>query len=329
MNKRFSELPQPPAVDYALERNWAALPQRKDMADSLPRKGLINGQNTAKVDVFFIHPTLYLGPPEQKAFYWNADVNDAEMNQSVDGSSILNQASVFNESCAVYAPRYRQAHISSFFTPDKASGEAALELAYQDVKKAFLFFLENYSKGRPFIIAGHSQGTRHAGKLLKEEIETNSELSKRLVAAYLVGMPVPKNYFTKLPVCDDPIQNSCFVSWCTYQNGYYPPNYRSSGYDQSVCVNPLSWTTDSSRVGRKSNLGGITWKFNKIVNRINGAQVHRGILWIEKPHVTGRMFIKMPNYHVADYNLFWFNIRENVKNRCDNYFKNNSLNRVE
>lgn len=326
LDKSFAIMPKPPEVDYSLSSSWAALPNRKDMADSLPRKGMIDGQKTARVDVFFVHPTLFLSPPEENAFYWNADVNDQKMNEKVDGSSILNQASVFNESCAVYSPRYRQAHISSFFTGDRESGEAALEMAYQDVKKAFQYFIDNHSKGRPFIIAGHSQGTRHSGKLIKEVIEPNPELAKRMVAAYLVGMPVPPGYFSTTEVCDNPLENNCFVSWCTYQKGYYPPNYKSSGYENAICVNPLSWKTDSTLVSRKENLGGITWKFNKIEENINNAQVNKGILWIEKPHVPGRWLIKMDNYHVADYNLFWFNIRENVKNRCDNYFKNNNIN---
>ena len=326
LDKSFAILPKPPAVDYSLSSSWAALPDRKDMADSLPRKGMIDGQKTARVDVFFVHPTLFLSPPEENAFYWNADVNDKQMNEKVDGSSILNQASVFNESCAVYAPRYRQAHISSFFTSDRESGEAALEMAYQDVKKAFQYFIDNHSNGRPFIIAGHSQGTRHSGKLIKEVIEPNPELAKRMVAAYLVGMPVPPGYFNTTEVCDNPLENNCFVSWCTYQNGYYPPNYKSSGYENAICVNPLSWKTDSTLVSRKENLGGITWKFNKIEKNINNARVNKGILWIEKPHVPGRWLIKMDNYHVADYNLFWFNIRENVKKRCENYFKTNSSN---
>jgi hypothetical protein len=59
------------------------------------------------------------------------------------------------------------------------------------------------------------------------------------------------------------------------------------------------------------------------VKRINGARVKDGILWIDKPHVPGRMFIHLSNYHVADYNLFWFNIRENVRKRVDNYLNNN------
>lgn len=317
----FSESTSPPSPDYSNNEHWAALPFIKDMADSVPNTRVSDGQATAEVDVFFLHPTLYLESVEGKKYPWNADVNDQEMNKKVDGSSILNQASVFNGSCKVFAPRYRQAHIASFFTSDRKSGEAALELAYQDTKTAFQYYLKNYNQGRPFIIAGHSQGTQHAGKLISEVIE-NTDLEKQLVAAYLIGMPVPKNYFKSLPVCDSPDKTNCFITWATYQKGFYPLNYSSSGYKNGVCVNPLSWKTDSTLVSRNENAGGIIWKFNKVIKRINGAQVNNGILWIEKPHVPGRMFIKMNNYHVADYNLFWFNIRENVKQRTATFIKN-------
>lgn len=318
--KSFADCVPPPAPDYSNPNHWAALPSKKDMADSVPNRSVKDGQAQAQVDVFFLHPTLYLESVEGRTFPWNADVNDAAMNAKVDGSTILNQASVFNGSCRVYAPRYRQAHISSFFTTDRKSGEAALELAYQDTKTAFLYYLEHYNNGRPFFIAGHSQGTRHAGLLIRELIE-GKPLSERMIAAYVIGMPVPSDFFTALPICDQPNQTGCYITWATYQKGFYPPNYESSGFNRGKCVNPLSWTTQAGYVSRKNNVGGITWKFNKVKKRINGAESHEGILWIEKPHVPGRMFIHMDNYHVADYNLFWFNIRENVRQRSEAFLQ--------
>jgi hypothetical protein len=318
LNGSFFETPQPPVPDYSLERNWCALPSKKDFADTVPNKTIKDEQANALVDVFFIHPTLFLDKPENE-YIWNADVNDKKVNQSVDESAILNQASVFNGSCKIYAPRYRQAHISAFFTQDKKSGDAALQLAYQDCKDAFDYYLKNFNNGRPFIIAGHSQGTRHAGRLIKEEIE-GKELFSKLVTAYLVGMPVPSDYFKELSICQNPGEITCFNSWCTYAVNYFPPNYESAGYDKALCVNPLSWKTSEEVIPREKNLGGITWKYSKVVKKINNAQVKKGILWIEEPRVTGRIFINLKNYHVADYNLFWFNIRDNVKSQVDNYF---------
>lgn len=314
VNAQFNLDQAPPSPNYSNDDHWAALPWKKDMADSVPNSQVKDMQASASVDVFFIHPTLFLGEVTGLKYCWNADVNDGDMNSRVDGSSILNQASVFNGSCRVFAPRYRQAHIFSFFTSDKESGQAALNLAYEDVKSAFAYYLEHFNKGRPFIIAGHSQGTLHGGMLLRDVIEGTS-LEKQLVAAYIIGMPIQSSFFSKLPVCESPNQTDCYVTWATYQKGFFPYNY--SSYKGGVCVNPLTWTRDSTWVSRKMNLGGITWKFNKVKRKINGAQVKDGILWIDKPHVPGRVFIKMENYHVADYNLFWFNMRENVRNRVE------------
>jgi hypothetical protein len=320
----FRDCPMPPAPDYSNDISWAALPWKKDLADSVPLQSIKNQQDKALADVFFIHPTLFLESTEKMTYKWNADILDTNINNKVDFGSILNQASVFNGSCRVFAPRYRQAHISSFFTEDRKSGEAALNLAYDDVKEAFLYYLKHYNEGRPFIIAGHSQGTRHAGFLLKETLD-NKELQKSLIAAYLIGMPVPKGFFENIPVCSDSSQTGCFVTWATYLEGFYPDNYMS--FKGGNCVNPLSWKIDTVEVDRKKNLGGITWKFNQVVQNINGAKIKDGILWVDKPHVPGRMLIRLKNFHVADYNLFWFNIRENVRLRVNNYFNNKQINR--
>jgi hypothetical protein len=64
----------------------------------------------------FFYSSYYLYAKTSRPSDWNADVNDADMNQKVDESTILNQASVFNGSCRVYAPRYRQAHYHAFVT---------------------------------------------------------------------------------------------------------------------------------------------------------------------------------------------------------------------
>jgi hypothetical protein len=68
---------------------------------------------------------------------------------------MANQASVFNGCCDVYAPRYREAAIHVFFG-DAARRDAVLGFAYQDVERAFDYFLEHFSNGRPFVIASHS-----------------------------------------------------------------------------------------------------------------------------------------------------------------------------
>src|SRR5690606_1271412 len=128
--------------DYRQSSAWAALPDRPDSADVVAVEGWHDAQDTAAVDVFFIHPTSYTGKKGDR--YWNAPLADAAVNLRTDKSTMKYQASLFNSVGRVYAPRYRQAHLHCFYSKDKAHAEEALRLAYADVRSAFMYYLENF-----------------------------------------------------------------------------------------------------------------------------------------------------------------------------------------
>jgi hypothetical protein len=55
-----------------------------------------------------------------------------------------------------------------------------LVVADQDVLTAFKVYKKQWGKGRPLILAGHSQGSAHAMRLLVEEIAPDRELCDKL-----------------------------------------------------------------------------------------------------------------------------------------------------
>ena len=307
----------PPAPNYALSDFWAALPARKDMADSLPFPELVNRQDKALADVFFLHPTTYTKPIEGN-LQWNAPADHPTINERTDGSTILYQASIFNGAGKVYAPRYRQAHIEAYFTKsDTVAAAAALNLAYQDVKAAFEYYLKHYNQGRPIIIASHSQGATHAIRLLKEQFD-GQPLSKQLIVAYLVGMPVRKDTFQFIPPCRWPTEVGCFCSWQTYKKGYYP-DYQPPE-SPVVATNPILWTIGNTYAPRTQNAGSILRNFNRLIPKASDAQVQDGLLWINKPKFPGSFLIMTPRYHIVDLNLFYMDIRKNAIDRVSAYF---------
>lgn len=319
LSEPFSKSNMPETPDYKLIESWAAHPDKEDKADEVPLKSDVeNKQEIARADVFFIHPTIYTYEPTNE-YTWNADVNDVELNKKVDNSTILNQASVFNGSCRVFAPRYRQAHYSAFTTTVPENKKQALDLAYEDVKSAFLHYLENYNNNRPIVIASHSQGTIHAGRLIKEFID-EKPLQKQFVEAYLIGIATPPDYFKTIKLSDSAEHTGGFVTWNTFARGYYP-NYYDDGLKSAACVNPLTWTTDEVYAPKKLNKGGVGLKFT-MVDHLADAQIQDNMLWINKPYIRGRIFIKQKIWHAADINLFWMNIRENVALRIDTFLEN-------
>jgi len=289
-------------IDYSKTENWAALPFRLDAADQVPTNLATINDSLKSVDVFFVYPTNFM-----KDEGWNAAIDDAAINKNTDENSIKNQATVFNASCRVYAPRYRQANIKAFYTNDTIHAIEAFALAYQDVKAAFLYYLAHYNQGRPFIIASHSQGTYHTRKLLQELVD-GQPLQKQLVAAYLVGYPVTTAMYKNLQPCSNPQQTGCYEAWYSFKNGFIPDNL-TTFYKDAVCVNPITWRMDTICSTPNQHLGMILLNYNKKQVAKVSAMVHDHILWADIDHPLAK---KYTNLHIADYNLYWYDIRAHV-----------------
>ncbi len=265
------------------------------------------------VDVFFIHPTTFTAIENAD---WNASINDPEINAKTDYTTILYQASAFNE-YRLFAPRYRQANLKAYFTKDTVRAHEAFDLAYEDVKTAFQYYLDHYNNGHPIIIASHSQGSTHAKRLLKEFFE-DKPLQKKLVAAYVIGMAIPENYFTGLQPCKDSLQTGCVIGWRTFKKGF-TPGFVKHEQVKSLTVNPLNWTTANEYAEITLNKGGILKNFNTLIPDLADAQIHEGILWTNKPKVPLSFLYRSKNYHIGDINLFYQNIRINLRTRVRSF----------
>ena len=141
-----------------------------------------------------------------------------------------------------------------------------------------------------------------------------------MVAAYLIGIPVAEAEFTKIKACTTPEQTGCIVSWRTYREGYTPSLILEEKF-KAIVTNPLTWTNEETFVDRQLNKGGVLLKFNKIVPSVASAKIEGNVLWTPKPKFFGNIFYTTNNYHVADINLYYLNIQENLRNRVNSYLK--------
>ncbi len=302
-------------IDYSKPEHWAALPDKIDPSDQDPH-GLIPIEN-AQVDIFFLYPTSFLAKKDRPL--WNAAIDNKKVNRITDASSIKYQASLFNQVGRVYAPRYRQAHYYAYFSQDKVQSSKAFELAYQDVKEAFQYYLEHYNLGRPIIIAAHSQGTTHGMRLTKEFFD-GTVLQDRLVVAYLAGIPIPRGYFEKIVPCSSPEDLQCVNSWRTFKYGHVPKYVNLE--PPMIVTNPISWKSDTVYVGKTLNKGALLKKFEGgLLQNCVDAQIHKNVLWVHKPKFPGSFLYRSNNFHIADFNFFYFDVRENANLRKSLYLK--------
>ncbi|MFM9021343.1 MAG: DUF3089 domain-containing protein [Sediminibacterium sp.] len=287
-NYRFTSAEGAP--DYTQLDYWAAHPNKKDPSDSVPEPLRTGYRPDSMVDVFFIHPTTYTA--DEKKTGWNARTDDAELNAKTDFSPILYQASIFNEVGRIFAPRYRQTHLSAYYPRTKEDTIAALtafNLAYSDVKNAFLYYLQNENKGRPIIIASHSQGSTHAQRLLLEFFD-NTLLYNKLVAAYIPGMYVNTEKFVTIRPCLTPHQTGCMVGWRTYREGYVP-EFVDKEKGSSLVTNPITWDSSRPAADRFENKGAVLLKFNKLIPQSTAAIIHNRVLWTPRPVFFWQQFV--------------------------------------
>lgn len=142
------------------------------------------GNDETGVDIFFVHPTVL---SENYTFTGNIPIEEQPVLDIT--SVVIAQAGLLSRYGGVYAPFYQQATPASFFTPpsDEAQAEA-LGVAYNDVKAAFIHYLENDNNGNRIILAAHSQGAYLLSMLLRDVLETDEYLRPLLVTAAVGGI---------------------------------------------------------------------------------------------------------------------------------------------
>ncbi|RXZ65982.1 DUF3089 domain-containing protein [Pelagerythrobacter rhizovicinus] len=278
--------------------------------------------------VFFIHPTSYLDSAN-----WNAPLDD-EQSQRIARIYVRGMASPFNRASEIWAPRYRQATFGAFLT-DSAEARRAIDAAYDDVKQAFDFFVASVDEDVPIVLAGHSQGTLHLLRLLREDL-ANSPLAGRIAAIYAVGWPISAEHDLPalgFPACATPSQAGCIMSWSTFAEPADPARvidaYRNSpGFDGEMrgespilCTNPLTGGI-GGEAPAEANLGTLIPNLDYTTGElVPGAVPARcnelGLLLIGDPPEVGSAVLPGNNYHVYDIPLFWENVKQDVAKRVE------------
>ncbi len=340
----YSAFTPPKAPDYSDLYFWVAHADIQDSSDLIPPNiSTEYDLSEQPVDVFFVHSTGYVGPGS-----WNSTMEASNSEAQSIEYMLTSMASTFNGCCRVFAPHYREAHLASFISDDTESSYQALDLAYEDVKTAFKYFLDHFNKGRPFIIVGHSQGTLHSLRLLHDFVDGKA-LQRKMVAAYTIGYWLPMDMFERsfssLQLCSDSQQTGCIISYDTYGKGgyksvqqrqWYPSGWEITSEQKIACVNPLSWKTDQNLVDKSTHLGAMPVEFKRTIKYMLLAK-NPGFKFTELPpvetelldaqcqesgvlHVTEQIDNPFSNhlnnddksYHLLDFSLFYGNIRENA-----------------
>lgn len=201
-----------------------------------------------------------------------------------------------------------------------------------DIYAALDYYFENYNEGRPFILAGHSQGSIMSIIVLGDYMQAHPEYYERMVAAYPIGFSVTKKWLEEHPYlkfAEGADDTGVVVTWNTEGPG-------NKGQDNivveegAISINPLNWKRDDTYAGVEENLGSLVQNEEtgeyEIKDGIGDAQVdtERGVVicTTDTDYVPAVDVFGPASLHRLDYGLYYVNIQKNVADRINSYMKN-------
>lgn len=274
-------------------------------------------------NVFYIVPTCVFDWPDSTGTPCHyMDVGNARHRAAVDGPLRLARG-IFAEEAGFFAPYYRQITIESWMESDSTIN-ARFETAYEDIRAAFRHFLDSLNNGRPFVLAGHSQGGKAVIELLKREMDDKTY--SLLIAAYPLGYPVRETDVSPyiVPAVDAAGTGVCVTFNSVSAPDRLPPLLQGS----RMAINPLNWCTDGTPATEADHLGAVFLAADGSIAseqphilsaRLDDASRSLVVSGIdpEAYYVSSLAGLFRPgNYHVAELNLFYRNLQENVKRRA-------------
>lgn len=206
-----------------------------------------------------------------------------------------------------FSPFYRQVSMQSWAHQDTAF--ARLPLALYDCRRSWDYYIKHLNHGRPFIIAGFSQGAHAMMNVMRHMPDS---LVKRMVAFYCIGYKVTAEdtaaccLLRPAKGATDTGITICFNSVKTLESEI---DVVSKG--NLFCINPVNWRTDTVSApfinyGRKKN-DTLTAQLDPESRLlfISGYADDKPMAVIGKPG----------NYHNMELKFFYPYIRQNMADR--------------
>ena len=261
-------------------------------------------------DIFFICPTTCMRRTD------NMDVYD-ERERAAFKKAVDMEKGIYCDRARFFAPYYRQKSLPHYGKPGVNA------LAYADVKAAFLHYLAHDNGGRPFILAGFSQGSEHALHLIKDLPAIDGSLAERMIAAYLIGWCVTERDTAEAPhlrPAQGETDTGVFIAWNT-ESADTKSSFLVPSGERAYCINPLNWRTDATPAPAEKNLGArftltdltapaLPAHCGAVINPVRGTLNPIFSGESPRPILFGRGI-----YHVYDPILFYENHRANVNTR--------------
>ena len=221
------------------------VPLAPDYTDPLMWHIIKNDSNGSGADVFYIPSTWefdWTSADGAICHYADPSRADHRADMSIEIEGVAEYMADGND---FYSPFYRHITLDSWATLNEDTiSRRYHDVAFQDVKAAFDLYLDKHNAGRPFILAGFSQGGKSVVELLKT-LDENTR--SRMVAAYVMGYKVTPDDIASHPyitAASDSIDTGTVICYNSVSDVKYTKPVVAA--PNAMCINPVNWKTDAT-----------------------------------------------------------------------------------
>lgn len=221
------------------------VPAAPDYADTAMWYTLAEGDTSRGADVFYVVSTW--------EFDWKtADGRLCHYADPAASRTHRKRMAIEQQKAAEYmapgnrffAPYYRHVTLQTWATLNEDTiNRRYRDVSFADVSRSFDYYLRHLNGGRPFVLAGFSQG----GKSVVELVKTMpAEARDRMVAAYVMGYKVTPQDTAEcryLKAARDSADIGVTVCYNSVKDVRYIQPVVSAPC--AMCINPVNWRTDS------------------------------------------------------------------------------------
>lgn len=226
--------------------------------------------------------------------------------------------SLLSGSLNFYSPFYRQCSLQSFASDSLVAARSTL--AMSDIVDAFNYYLRRLGGGRPFILAGFSQGGMAVVEILKH---LSPEAQKQLVAAYVIGWKVTDTDLQAAPYLR-PAQDSADLGVVVCYNSVRDNTCAIPLLSQGnrFAINPVNWSITSTPATLPSPFpSGGEAEVKPLTVALDTSSL---LLQVSGYTGTGYilpLFGREGNYHTLEISLYQQPLRHNLALRAQRYIE--------
>ena len=258
----------------------------------------------ADVDLFYISSTETFDTTVGRRIYHHAQAADSAACPGIR-AEMEGVDRIMGGDLNFYSPFYRQMSMETYLDTDLV--DSRFPLAMDDVRRAFDYYVNELSDGRPFVLAGFSQGGEVLVELLKELPDS---LQDHLVAAYVLGWRITQEDLAASTAIR-PAQGPDDIGVTICYNSVDAPEHASAFVSggNTVAINPVNWCTDATPAVLFDSLTVTLDPETKLL-LVDGFE-GTGYAW--KPYFEDGC------YHTFEIRWYGESLKENIAERCVAY----------